>query len=231
MHDSRDCFHQNSLLKFGSAVEIKMTNRFFPFTVLSVLIIFVSGATAQRNEIGGLIGRTFISDQGVPGTGLPDSNIHFGNGLTFEVNYGRHLWNAGIVEVTAEVPAIFDPNHKLHFGLQNEPRSFASYFITPSARVNLFPDSGFSPWVSAGVGVGHFSYDSRLESGQPNPNRSGTTTGVFQIGAGLDVRIIHSVYLRGEIRGLNSGEPQFNLATGKSRYYNLFAGAGLSWHF
>ena len=213
-----------------------MTNRLFPFAVLPVLVILVSvilvsGASAQRNEISGLIGRTFISDQGVSGTGLPDSNIHFGNGLTFEVNYGRHLLNAGIFEVTAEIPAIFDPNHKLHFGLQDEPRSFASYFITPSARVNLFPDGGFSPWVSVGGGIGHFSYDSRLESGQPNPNRSGTTTGVLQIGAGLDVRVVHSVYLRGEIRELNSGEPQFNLITGKSRYYNLFAGAGLSWHF
>src|SRR5947209_10461330 len=205
-----------------------MTNRFFPLTVLSLLLFLVSGATAQRNEISGLVGRTFISDQGVPGTGLPDSNIHFGNGLTFEVNYGRHLLNAGIVEVTAEIPAIFDPNHKLHFGFQDEPRNFRSYFITPSARVNLFPNGGFSPWVSVGAGIGHFSYDSRLESGQPNPNRSGNTTGVFQIGAGLDVRVIHSVYLRGEIRELNAGEPQFNLPTGKSRYYNLFAGAVLT---
>jgi len=208
-----------------------MTRILFPLAVLAVLTILVAGAFAQKNELGGTLGRTFISDQGVAGTAFPDSNIHFGHGLTFEANYGRHLLNTGVFRITLEVPAVFNPNEKLVFFGSNTPSSFASYFITPSARVTLLPSGAVAPWISAGVGIGHFALNSRLESGQPNPNRSGTTTGVVQLGLGLDVRIIHSLYLRGEVREFNSGEPQLNVSTGKSRYYNLFAGAGVVWRF
>jgi hypothetical protein len=208
-----------------------MTRNLFPFAVLAVGTIIVAAAAAQRNEVGGSIGRTFISDQGVAGSGLPDSSIHFGHGLTFEANYGRRLVDADVFGITFEIPAVIDPSQKLHFGGFNAPRSFASYFVTPSARVNLFPSGSFSPWISVGGGVGHFTLSSRLESGQPNPNKSGTTTGAVQLGLGLDVKIIHSLYLRGEAREFYSGEPQLNVNTGKSRYYNLFAGAGLAWRF
>ena len=208
-----------------------MTRALFPFTVLAVATMTAATATAQRNEISGSIGRTFISDQGVAGTGLPDSNIHFGHGLTFEANYGRRLLDASIFGITFEIPAVIDRREKLHFGGFNAPRSFTSYFVTPSARVNLFPRGGVSPWISAGGGVAHFALSSRLESGQPNPNKSGTTTGAVQLGFGLDVKIIRSLYLRGEAREFHSVEPQLNVNTRKSRYYNLFAGAGLAWQF
>ncbi len=208
-----------------------MKKNLFPFAVLAVVAIIVAGAAAQKNEVGGTVGRIFISDQGVAGTGLPDSNIHFGHGLTFEANYGRSLLNAGILGITLEIPTVIDFKEKLHFGGLDTPRDFTSYFVTPSARVSLFPSGPFSPWLSVGGGVGHFAVNSRLESGQPNPNKSGTTTGVIQFGVGLDVKIIHSLYLRGEAREFNSGEPQLNVNTGKSRYYNLFAGAGVVWRF
>jgi opacity protein-like surface antigen len=207
-----------------------MTRILFPLAVLALVSVMVTEAATQSNEIGGILGRTFISDQGVAGTGLPDSNIHFGHGLTFEANYSRRLLHAGVLGITFEIPAVIDPSQKLHFGGFDAPSSFASYFVTPSARANLFPRAPFSPWISVGVGVGHFALSSRLESGQPNPSRS-TTTGAVQLGFGLDVKIIRSVYLRGEAREFNSGEPQLNVNTGKSRYYNLFAGAGLVWRF
>jgi len=208
-----------------------MTRQLVLFAVFAMVATMETEAAAQSNEIGGIIGRTFISDQGVIGTGLPDSNIHFGHGLTFEANYSRRLLNAGIFGVTFEIPVVIDPSQKLHFSGLDAPKSFASFFVTPSARVSLFPSGSFSPWLSVGGGVGHFAMDSRLESGQPNPNKSGTTTGAIQFGLGLDVKIIHSVYLRGEAREFRSGEPQLNVNTARSRYYNLFAGAGLVWYF
>jgi len=200
------------------------------FAALAFVLNMVIAAYAQRNDVSGTIGRTFISDQGVVGGNLPDSNIHFGNGLTFEVNYGRRLLDADAFAVVVEIPAIFDPNQRLHFGGFDTPRSFASYFVTPSARLHLFPKASLSPWVSVGGGLAHFSMSSRLESGQPNPTGS-TTTGALQLGAGLDVRLLHSVYLRGDLRELRSGEPALNVNTGKSRYYNLYAGGGLSFRF
>jgi hypothetical protein len=53
----------------------------------------------------------------------------------------------------------------------------------------------------------------------------------LQGGLGLDVRIFGHFSLRGEAREFWSGVPQLNVTTGKSRQYNLFAGAGIVWHF
>jgi len=60
---------------------------------LMALTTFVAQATAQDIymeedwELSGLIGRTFISNQGIKG----DGEIRFGKGLTFEVNYEARM--------------------------------------------------------------------------------------------------------------------------------------------
>ena len=204
-----------------------MTRNLFPLAVFAAVTTIVSLCTAQSNEIGGMVGRTFISDQGVVGAGLPDSNIHFGHGLTVEANYGRRLANIGVLGLSVELPVVINTDEELHFGGLSQAKSFTSYFFAPSARLSLLPSGAFSPWVSLGGGVGHFSASSRLESGLSNPSKTGTTTGVVQLGLGLDIRVIHSVYLRGEVREFSAGEPQLNVSTGKTRYYNLFPGGGL----
>jgi hypothetical protein len=57
-------------------------------------------------------------------------------------------------------------------------------------------------------------------------------TEVFQGGFGLDVRIWRRNGIRGEVRDLWSGEPDFPLApTGKTRPHNFFVGGGAIWHF
>ncbi|HEU0368745.1 MAG TPA: hypothetical protein VFR42_06030 [Candidatus Acidoferrum sp.] len=60
-------------------------------TALVTVTVLVASAFAQKNELTGIIGRTFISDQGVKNVNLFNNNVHAGAGLTFEVNYGRHL--------------------------------------------------------------------------------------------------------------------------------------------
>ncbi|MGB8911539.1 MAG: hypothetical protein WCC85_04660, partial [Candidatus Sulfotelmatobacter sp.] len=105
------------------------------------------------------------------------------------------------------------------------------YFVTPAARLNVFPNTAVSPWISFGGGFGHFSESSTLEFGGTNPGKTGTTTGVLQAGVGLDVKLYKNFTLRGEAREFWSGVPQLNVNTDKSRQYNLFAGGGIVWHF
>jgi len=47
---------------------------------LVAVATLATSALAQQNELTGIIGRTFSRDQGVPNTGLANSNIHFGKG-------------------------------------------------------------------------------------------------------------------------------------------------------
>src|SRR5579862_5740559 len=215
--------------------EMKRTQ--FPRTFLVSLLIFTlgvltSGAAAQeKNEISGLLGRTFISDQGVKGLPPSDSILHFGDRITWEVNYGRHLADFGILGLTVEVPFVVNFNQDMKIPVNLVPKNYQSYFLTPALRANLFPGTGFSPWVSLGGGFGRFNENSTLEFGGPNPGPSGTTTGVLQAGIGLDVHILRSLGVRGEVRDFYSGVPQLNVDTGKSRQHNYFVGAGVIWRF
>jgi hypothetical protein len=63
----------------------------------------------------------------------------------------------------------------------------------------------------------------------PIPEKSGPQ--VFQVGAGLDVKVFGHLSVRGEVRDFFSGIPQLNVDTGKSRQHNFFVGAGVVWHF
>jgi hypothetical protein len=195
---------------------------------------FVAQAAAQKNEVSGILGRTLTSNQSIQGAPAYDPDLRHGNGLTFEVNYARRvmvMWQ-GLLSLTPEVPFVVDLHENLHAALPNRiPQRYASYFVTPAARLNLFPDQAVTPWVSFGGGFGHFSESSTLLFGGHNPGPTGTSTGVLQGGIGLDVKIIHGFSLRGEGRDFWSGVPQLNVNTGKSRQNNIFAGAGIVWHF
>jgi hypothetical protein len=199
-------------------------------TALVTVAILTASAFAQKNELTGIIGRTFISDQGVKNVNLFNNDVHFGEGLTFEVNYGRHIWGDGFTRVTFEVPAVFDFDQDLRFVANSVPSSYSSYFITPSLRANVFAMTAVSPWISAGGGIGRFNPASSLEFGGPS-GAKGSTTGVMQIGVGLDVRLKSRFSLRGEARDFWSGSPNILVDTGKSRQHNYFVGGGVVWRF
>ena len=110
------------------------------------------------------------------------------------------------------------------------PSNYKSYFVTPSVRANVFATTAISPWISVGGGIGHFSPSSDLEFGGRSPAKS-TTNGVFQMGIGLDVRIIRKLSVRGEVRDFWSGTPDITVDTGKSRQHNFFVGGGVVWRF
>jgi hypothetical protein len=119
----------------------------------------------------------------------------------------------------------------VHFDVNLVPKNYQAFFVTPSVRANLFPGNGLSPWVSVGGGIGHFNENSTLEFGGTNPGKTGTTTAVFQMGLGFDIRVLRSIVVRGEVRDFYSGVPQLNVDTGKSRQHNYFVGAGVVLHF
>ena len=196
-------------------------------TVLAVCT-FVTHASAQQNELSGLIGRTLISDQGIKGGTFFDNNVHFGKGLTFEVNYARRVLAPGLASLSLEVPVVVNWDEDLASDAAQVPKSFKSYFVTPSARLNVFANSAVSPWVSLGGGIGRFSESSSQVSGAA---KTGTTTGALQAGLGLDVRFFGRFSLRGEARDFWSGVPQLNVDTGKTRQHNYFVAGGIVWHF
>ena len=202
-------------------------------TIATVVMVCIIGtpAAAQKNELSGMVGRTFISDKGVQGAPSYDPDLRFGKGLTFEVNYARGLMGGALASIAVEVPFVVNPDEDLHAAQNLIPEKYSSYFVTPAARLNLFPQTAVSPWVSFGGGFGHFSEGSTLEFGGKNPGKVGTNTGVVQAGLGLDVKLAGRFSLRGEARDFWSGLPQLNVNTGNSRQHNILVGVGIVWHF
>jgi len=202
--------------------------------VLAVMMSILGGsATAQdeKNELTGVIGRIFISDQGIIGATNFNPVVRSGKGLTFEVNYARRLFVTPVFAISGEVPAVFNLDEKLNSGDNVVPKNYKQIFVTPSARLNLFPETAVSPWVSLGGGFAHFSENQDLLYYGPNPGTS-STSGVLQGGFGLDVRVLHQFSIRLDVRDFWSGTPNLPLAdTGKSRQHNYFVGGGVVWHF
>jgi hypothetical protein len=197
--------------------------------------ILSASASAQdeKNEVTGMIGRIFISDQGITGPNAPTINplVRSGNGLTFEADYARRVLVTPVFAVSGEVPAAFNLKEKLNSGGPVVPASYKQIFVTPAVRVNFFPETAVSPWVSLGGGFGFFTESKNLLYSGTNPGGS-STSGVLQAGFGLDVRVWRRFSIRGEVRDFWSGTPDLPLAdTGKSRQHNYFVGGGVVWHF
>jgi hypothetical protein len=197
--------------------------------ILMAVTILAASAAAQKNEIAGGVGRTFIADQGIRPGAVPliNNTVHFGNGLSFEVNYARHFIDTGFVALDFEVPFVANPDEDLGSGNGAVPGSYSSYFVTPSARVRVFSDSHFQPWVSLGGGYGRFNLSKTLVYGGSNPGSTSKSSGLLQAGIGLDVRTFSKVSLRLAARDFWSGALPLNVDTGKSHQHNIVVTGGI----
>lgn len=208
----------------------------FYLAVLVMATIGTVSAVAQdeKNEIGGDIGRIFISDQGIQNATYPGHSIHYGKGLTFDVNYARRIHVTPLWAVAGEVMFAYNPDEDVNagsYGNSVTPSDLKQFFVVPAARVNFFPTTAVSPWVSFGVGFAHYSQNNQLLYGGTNPGKS-TTSAAIQGGFGLDVRATNRVYIRGGVRDFWAGVPDYPLApTGKTRQHNYYVFGGAYWRF
>lgn len=213
-----------------------MSGKWFSVALLFVFMTLAAAAVAQdeKNELGGVLGRTFISDQGIKNATYFDPIVHTGKGLTFNVEYARRFLITPVFSISGE--GVLMVNHDVdvnagEYGHAVVPTDYRELFVTPAARVNLFPTTAVSPWVSLGAGFGHISQGNELVYGGTNPGKS-TTSAVIEAGFGLDVKAWKRLFIRGEVRDFWSGEPDFPLApTGKTRQHNFFVGGGAFWRF
>jgi len=213
-----------------------MSRRRLWVAVPFVVAILAVSAVAQdeKNEVGGMIGRIFISDQGIQDASYFDPTIHSGKGLTVEGEYARRFFVTPIYSLSGEVVLAYNPDEDLNagdYGNAVVPSDYKQLFVTPAVRVNLFPTTAVSPWVSFGGGFAHFSEGKTLVYGGANPGGS-KSSGVLEGGVGLDVKVWKKLSVRLDVRDFWSGEPDFPLApTGKTRQHNYFVGGGAFWRF
>ena len=205
--------------------------------LLLLVAMLTASALAQdeKNELGATFGRIFISDQGIQNAAYAESIIRSGKGFTVEGEYARRFLVNPLFSLAGEVLFAYNPDVDLNAGNYLNPvvpTNYSQIFLTPAARLNLFPETAVSPWVSIGGGFAHFGQSKNLDFGGPTNPGKNTTSGVLEGGAGLDVRFWRKMSIRGEVRDFWSGEPDFPLApTGKTRQHNFFVAGGVIWRF
>jgi opacity protein-like surface antigen len=109
---------------------------------------------------------------------------------------------------------------------------FASLYLTPGIRVKFKPASRISPYAIAGGGYADYEQSTTRIDGQPNPVSRQLARGVFDLGAGVDVRVRQFIALRGEARDFYTGSPAYNVAGISGGQHNVVATGGfvLQWH-
>src|SRR4249920_2019384 len=70
--------------------------------LLATMLAAFAVAQDEKNEIGGSLGRTFISDQGIQNATFFDPIIHYGKGLTVEGEYARRLLVMPLYSISVE---------------------------------------------------------------------------------------------------------------------------------
>jgi hypothetical protein len=189
-----------------------------------------AGAQEPRNEVAGTIGHVFISDQGVPNT---SNTLHFGKSIPFEINYARDLHDFRWGVLAVEIPTLLSLDQDLSYKLNQVPQQYSSLFITPAARASFPSLLPVTPWLSFGVGIGHFQASRNLVFFGSNPGPRVKTTAVMEGGIGLDIQLfsLQSLKFRFEARDDLSGVPPLTVNTGKSRQHNFYVGGGAVFRF
>jgi hypothetical protein len=199
-----------------------------------LVVVLIPSALAQikepselNNELSVTVGRTFVSTQTIQNSTVFNPHIHFGNEESVDFNYSRLLKSRSLAALYGELPVAIYPRMDLNTGQNVIPKDIGALFVTPSARLNLFPEQGVSPWLSAGVGYGRFREAPRLNFFGANPGPTGTNTSVIQFGIGLDIWPWLRWGARIEARDFYSGAPALNVDTGRSRQHNYYVGIGV----
>ena len=186
-----------------------------PLLVVSTVACLNSPARAQANDVALTVGGYFeVSNP-----------LNLGAAAALEGTFAHRIAHILLFAVSAELPVAgsFSSSIPTVSGL-TLAKSYTSLFITPGVRLRLAPKFPISSYVSAGLGYGHFNR--KLHGG----GTSADSTLAFDIGGGLDLKVLPFINIRGEIRDFNSGGIGIE-SVAFGRQNNLFATIGLAVRF
>jgi Outer membrane protein beta-barrel domain len=200
----------------GYFVEYRLSGEFMRNVLLSFLVLVAAvSAHAQSNDVALTGGGYFAAS----------NPLDLGVAWALEGSYARKIVSVPLVSLSAELPVAgsFTSSIPTLSGTAIA-RSYTSLFITPGIRVRLAPSFPISPYVSAGLGYGRFNR--QFTDGTNSSNG----TFAYDIGGGLDLKVLPFISLRAEVRDFNSGGIGLqSLALGRQN--NLFVTAGVALRF
>lgn len=187
---------------------------------------FAQENSAHKNELGFGLG-------GIPALSRSDTpSLNAGSGVAFQVNYGRRFLSVHNMTLYGEFNFLASPLRDVSSSVPTATHDFASLYLTPGIRAKFRPASRISPYAVVGAGYADYEQSTTRIDGRPNPVPRQLARGVFDFGAGVDVRVWRCIALRGEARDFYTGAPAYNVAAISSGQHNVVATGGfvLQWH-
>jgi len=185
------------------------------FGLLFLVLMIALGAHAQSTDVALTGGGYFAAS----------NPLNLGAAWALEGTVAEKIVGVPLVSLSAELPVAgsFSSSIPTLSGT-SIARSYTSLFITPGMRVRLAPSFPISPYISAGLGYGRFNH--QFTDGTSSANG----TFAWDIGGGLDLKVLPFISLRAEVRDFNSGGLGLeSLALGRQN--NLFVTAGIALRF
>ena len=197
-------------------------------TMWSAMVMASTVGTGQaiaqtRYDVGLLLGTTRTSEEGAA--------LAFDNATTYQATFAWRIWGDSKAAVSIEVPFLASPAFTVATPGGSLPKEYAALYLTPGVRLTVHPNGPVSVFGSAGGGYARYSESKERANGSPNPNQRDTNTGAVQFGAGVDVRALRWLALRGEIRDLYTGARKFSIATPHNDVNNVVVSGGFVLRF
>jgi opacity protein-like surface antigen len=200
---------------------------------LTLLLFAALAAVCFAQEDSGHKNELALGLGGIPALSRSDTpSLDAGTGVAFQVNYGRRFFKGRTVALYGEINALANPLRDVSSSVPTATHDFASLYITPGIRVKFLPTSRISPYALVGGGYADYEQSTTRIDGQPNSVSRELARGVFDFGAGVEVRVWRFVALRGEARDFYSGSPAYSIATVSGGQHNVVATGALvlGWH-
>jgi len=169
---------------------------------------------AQANELSLTGGGYFPSS----------SQVDLGTGWAVEGSFAHRIFSVPLVGIYAEFPLA----HNFNTAIKTLPGSYTGTFFTPGLKLKFAPGFFASPYLAAGVGLGH------LHAAAQTPTAllgKGDNSAAYDFGGGLDIKVFPFVSLRAEVRDFNSGGLGFAVPGISSRQNHLFVTGGVVLRF
>ena len=200
-----------------------------PFAIILFILSGFGVASAQKNEIGLLLGGLKTGNKDFQ---LPAGQLQIGAGLTFQANYAHRLVDFGVASLYVEVPFLATPSTDVRSANVFVPQNYASLFITPGLKLKILPHSKITPFGAVGGGYARLTASKSLINNQPNnAGALGANHGAFDFGGGVDVRVFRFLAIRGEVRDFVTGKPNLNVQVQQGAQHNVVGSGGIVLRF
>jgi hypothetical protein len=175
----------------------------------------------EKQELGLTLGGLFPRDRGI----APNA-IRLGGGVALQANYGFRLWEGSKAALYGEVHFLANQQQVVTSTNTAATQNIASVYIIPGIRLKFNPKGAFSPYLAVGGGLADYEQSTTRIDGTSNQAPRQLRRGVFDYGAGGDVKFWRWLGLRGEIRDFYAGSPAYNLPGLGGGQHNVVAGGG-----